>query len=61
MYVALILLLVVALVFGPQLWAQYTFRRNGRELARIPGTGGELARHLLDRFDMHDVPVEQTD
>lgn len=60
MHYVLILLLLLALVFGPQLWAKYTFRRYAGELPRIPGTGGELARHLLDRFGMADVPVEKT-
>jgi Zn-dependent membrane protease YugP len=59
MHILLILLLLFTLVFGPQLWARYTFHRYGGALARIPGTGGELARHLLDRFDLHDVPVEK--
>ncbi len=61
MYVVIILLAVLALVFGPQMWARYTFQRYGREQSHIPGTGGELARHLLNRFDMADVPVEQTE
>ena len=30
-------------------------------LIRIQGTGGELARHLLDRFDMQHVKVEKTE
>jgi Zn-dependent membrane protease YugP len=30
-------------------------------LQRIPGTGGELARHLLDRYGMQDVVVEKTE
>lgn len=61
MHITLILLLLLVLVFGPQLWARYTFQRYGAALPRIPGTGGELARHLLDRFDLADVPVEQTE
>jgi len=52
---------LLALIFGPQWWAQYTFRRYAGNLPRIPGSGGELARHLLDRFEMPDVGVEQTD
>ncbi|UCC56248.1 MAG: zinc metallopeptidase [Gammaproteobacteria bacterium] len=60
MHILLILLLLLALVFGPQWWAQYTFRRYADTLPRIPGTGGELARHLLDRFGMQDVAVEKT-
>ncbi len=61
MYVLLVVVLLLALILGPQWWAKYTFRRYAGELDRIPGTGGELARHLLDRLDLADVPVEKTD
>lgn len=56
----LLAILILALVFGPQWWARYTFRRHARPHPRLPGTGGELARHLLDRFDMAEVAVEVT-
>ncbi len=59
MYVILLLLLL-GVVFGPQLWAQSILRRHSRSRADLPGTGGELARHLLDRFDLGEVKVEQT-
>ena len=61
MHVLLIIVFLLLLVFGPQWWAQYTFRRYAEVLPRIPGTGGELARHLLDQFGMADVPVEKTE
>ena len=58
-FVFLFLILII-LLFGPQYWARYTFRKYAVPLDRIEGTGGELARHLLDRFDMKDVGVEKT-
>jgi len=58
MTIVLVLVVLLLLVFGPQWWATYTFRRHAGELPRIAGTGGELARHLLDRFGLPDVPVE---
>jgi len=61
MHIALLILLLLLLVFGPQWWAHYTFRRYAGELPRIPGTGGELARHLLDQYGMTDVAVEKTE
>jgi len=61
MHIVILIVLLLALIFGPQWWAQYTFRRYAGNLPRIPGSGGELARHLLDRFEMPDVGVEQTD
>lgn len=61
MHLALLLLLILALVFGPQLWVRYVLRRYSNEHDDIPGTGGELARHLLDRFHMEYVQVEITD
>ena len=59
MHIVLIVLFLLLLVFGPQWWASYTFRRYAVADPRIPGTGGELARHLLDRFEMSDVGVEK--
>lgn len=59
MHFILILIVIIAILFGPQWWAQYTFRRYSRPLDRLQGTGGELARHLLDRFDMSHVKVEK--
>lgn len=61
MYFIIIILLLALLILGPQWWARLTFRHYDKPLSRIPGTGGELARHLLDRFDMTDVPVEKTE
>ena len=59
MHVLLIIIILLLLILGPQWWATYTFRRHAGVLPRIPGTGGELARHLLDRFGMPDVAVEK--
>ena len=61
MHFIFILLIVIALLFGPSWWAQYTFRRYSKPLDRLQGTGGELARHLLDRFEMSHVKVEKTE
>ncbi|MCA3574796.1 MAG: zinc metallopeptidase [Aestuariivirga sp.] len=51
--------LFMALVFGPQLWVSATMRRHGAERADFPGTGGELARHLLDEAGLQHVKVER--
>ena len=61
MHLIPLILLVLALIFGPQLWARYTFRRYSKPLERIPGTGGKLAEHLLQHFNMDGVKVEKTD
>ncbi len=60
MHFLIIGLLVVAIVFGPQIWAKYTFKRHAGDRQDLSGTGGELARHLLDRFDMQNVALEET-
>ena len=53
-------LLVLALIFGPQLWIRRVMAQHGGERADLPGTGGELARHLLDEADLSGVTVELT-
>jgi len=59
--IALVVLLLVGVVFGPQLWVMRVFSKYGGTRDDYPGTGGDLARHLLDRFDMKHVKVETTE
>lgn len=56
----LLAILLILLVFGPNYWARHTFSRYARPLDRIPGTGGELAQHLIRRLAMDGVTVEKT-
>lgn len=53
-----IVLLAIAIL--PQLWVRHAIKRHAAERQDLDGTGGELARHLLNRFDLPDVKVETT-
>lgn len=53
-------LLITALAFAPSVWIKHVLRRHGSERSDLPGTGAELARHLLKRFELDDVIVEKT-
>jgi hypothetical protein len=58
----LAIILVLALILGPQLWVRRVLDRYNRmDEENFPGTGGELARHLLDRYDLQEVKVEITE
>jgi len=62
MIYAIVIFLVLVLIYGPQLWVQWILNRYNREAEEnFPGTGGELARHLLDRYDLQEIKVEITD
>jgi uncharacterized protein len=52
------LLAFVALIFGPQFWINWTMRTHAVERPDMPGTGGELARHLLDDAGLQNVKLE---
>ena len=52
------LALFLGLVFGPQFWINWTMRKHAAERPDMPGTGGELARHLLDDAGLQEVKVE---
>jgi Zn-dependent membrane protease YugP len=54
-------LLVLALIVAPQLWILSVLRRHSVERDVIPWTGGEFARHLLDRMKVAGVKVEETE
>ena len=61
MVIAVGVLIVLALIFGPSLWVKLVMKRYSLEKPEIPGTGGELAKHLIKRFSLKDVKVEVTD
>ena len=54
-------LIILALIFGPSLWVKFVMRKYASENSEIPGTGGELAKHLIKRFSLKDVTVEITE
>jgi len=61
MLMLLTLCALLLLSFGPSLWVRWVMRANAREIPGMPGTGGELARHLVERFGLDGVTVEATD
>ena len=61
MRIVLLILILAAVFIGPQIWVQRVFSRYRRNREDFPGTGSELARHLLDRFNLQHVKVETTE
>jgi len=60
MHLLLPFVFVFALIFGPGLWVRKVMSRYSSPVDRYDGTGGELARHLLDTHDLQHVKVEET-
>jgi uncharacterized protein len=58
---AIAALLLLAVVFGPQWWVRHVLAKYATERPDFPGTGAELARHLLDEAGLQQVKVEATD
>jgi Zn-dependent membrane protease YugP len=53
-------LILLAVLFGPQVWVRRVLAQHGVDRPDLPGTGGELARHLLDEAGLRSVKVELT-
>ena len=54
-------LIVLAIIFGPSLWVKLVMWRYSSKKPEMPGTGGELAKHLIKRFSLKGVEVEVTE
>lgn len=59
MFYGLILIMMALLFFGPQIWVKRVLRRYRASRPDLPGTGGELAQHLITRFELEGVTVEE--
>jgi Zn-dependent membrane protease YugP len=58
----LLILLLLAAVALPGLWVKRVLKKYSEpsDRYRAQGTGAQLARHLLDRFELQEVAVEIT-
>ena len=61
MFLAASVLIILVLIFGPSLWVKLVMKKYSSEKPEIPGTGGELAKHLIERFSLKGVTVEVTE
>ena len=61
MIIVVFVVLVLIVVFGPGIWVQRVLERYSVPANRYSGTGGQLARHLLDKHGLQTVRVEATD
>ena len=61
MVYAILTLLLVLAIYAPQFWVRHTMRKHSTEITDMPGTGGELAHHLVELLELKGVTVETTD
>ena len=61
MLTAILIIVLLLIVFVPQFWVKHVIKKYNQEIEELPGTGGELAKHLINRFEMEGVAVEQTE
>jgi Zn-dependent membrane protease YugP len=52
--------LLAILIYVPAFWVRRVMSRHSGEIPELPGTGGELAQHLIERFKLHGISVEET-
>jgi hypothetical protein len=60
-HLVLLVIILLGIAFAPQWWARRVMQRHSAPRADYPGTGAELARHLLDKFELNSVRVEITE
>jgi Zn-dependent membrane protease YugP len=53
--------LILGASFGPQIWVSFIMKRYSLSDTDIPGTGAELAEHLLSQYQMDSYRIEETD
>jgi Zn-dependent membrane protease YugP len=59
----ILIIVILACVFLPSLWVKRILKKYSEPADRYrdKGTGADLARHLLERFDLKGVKVEETE
>ncbi|MCU7940080.1 MAG: zinc metallopeptidase [gamma proteobacterium symbiont of Bathyaustriella thionipta] len=55
----ILFIIVISIFFLPQWWVKYVMKRYSKTINALPGTGGELAQHLIDQYQL-PVTLEAT-
>ena len=53
----LLFIVFLLIIFGPQWWVRHVLRKHQTHIESMDGTGGELAEHLIERFELTGVTV----
>lgn len=61
MLIAIGIALIFIIIWGPQYWVSHTLRKYSTHQEHFPGTGGELAEHLVEKYELDGVKVEKTE
>jgi hypothetical protein len=60
MFYVLVFIIVLLLLIGPQFWASHVLKKHSKRREDLQGSGGELAQHLIERFQLNEVKLEIT-
>lgn len=60
MHYLLLIVILIIIILGPNIWVKHVIKKHSR-YQTYPGTGSEFARHLIEKLDLGDLQVEETD
>ena len=55
------IIILLLLVFMPNIWVKRVMNKYSNPKDRYSGTGADLARHLLDKNNLHHISIETTE
>ena len=58
---AFVLILLFIILLFPQFWVQKVIKKYSEPIKTLPGTGGELAQHLVKRFKPDGVSIKKVE
>lgn len=56
----ILIALVVALLVGPSWWVKRVLAKHSKHRPDLPGNGSQLAKHLINAFELEGVSLELT-
>ena len=61
MIIAILIIIALAAILLPGIWAQHILQKHQNEDLSLQGTGGELTLHLIKRFQLEGVTLEESE